>query len=97
MSPRELLDAVWPNTHVSMSALSSALRDLRRALRDTDAQRPIVATLRGRGYRFVADVTLVSTCEQPALDRVAAAVLKNLHRLSRGELHRLAALVGVEA
>ena len=56
VSSEELLAAVWPGTAVSWSALSSALRDLRRALDDSGARQHTIETLRGRGYRFVAYV-----------------------------------------
>jgi DNA-binding winged helix-turn-helix (wHTH) protein/tetratricopeptide (TPR) repeat protein len=53
----ELLASLWPGVRVSEEALASALRDLRRALGDTDRADPIVETRRGHGYRFVAPVT----------------------------------------
>jgi DNA-binding winged helix-turn-helix (wHTH) protein/tetratricopeptide (TPR) repeat protein len=51
----ELLDQLWPGITVSEDALTSALRDLRRALGDA-GDGPVIATVRGRGYRFVAPV-----------------------------------------
>ena len=53
----ELLSTVWADVSVSKHALSSAVRDLRRALHDTQASEPIVATERGRGYRLTLPVT----------------------------------------
>jgi DNA-binding winged helix-turn-helix (wHTH) protein len=53
----ELLASLWPGVRVSEEALASALRDLRRALGDTDRADPIIETRRGHGYRFVAPVT----------------------------------------
>lgn len=57
VSVRELLDAVWPDVTVSEQAVSSALRDLRRALGDHDRSQPIIATRRGQGYRFLPEIT----------------------------------------
>jgi DNA-binding winged helix-turn-helix (wHTH) protein len=51
---RELLEAIWPNVAVSEAAFTSVVRDLRRVLRDAATDDRVVATLRGRGLRFVA-------------------------------------------
>jgi DNA-binding winged helix-turn-helix (wHTH) protein/tetratricopeptide (TPR) repeat protein len=56
VSKDELLDEVWPNVVVSETALTSALRDVRRALGDKVTPPQLVETVRGRGYRFVAEV-----------------------------------------
>jgi DNA-binding winged helix-turn-helix (wHTH) protein/tetratricopeptide (TPR) repeat protein len=54
-----VLDAVWADTVVSESALSVCIRELRQALGD-DARAPaFIETVRGRGYRFVAPVTII--------------------------------------
>jgi DNA-binding winged helix-turn-helix (wHTH) protein/tetratricopeptide (TPR) repeat protein len=68
----ELLAAVWPNVTVSEQALSSALRDLRRALGDTDTADRILLTVRGRGVRFVAEIVGEATRE-PARVREGTA------------------------
>jgi len=52
----ELLERLWPNVSVSEAALSSALKDLRRALGDEASHPRVVKTVRGRGIRFVADI-----------------------------------------
>ena len=52
----ELFQAVWPETSVSDSALTSCIQELRHALND-DARRPrFLETLHRRGYRFTAAV-----------------------------------------
>ncbi len=54
-----LLEAVWPDTNVSEAAMTVCIRELRQALED-DAQAPqFIETVRGRGYRFIAKVTIV--------------------------------------
>src|SRR5262245_64779752 len=53
---RELLDRVWAGVHVSDTALSSALKEVRHALGDDGAHQRLIRTLRGHGYRFVAGV-----------------------------------------
>jgi len=52
----ELIEAVWRGRDVGDAALSTALRDVRRALRDDPRKPSWVATLRGVGYRFVGAV-----------------------------------------
>ena len=52
----ELLDAVWPDVHVTEGVLKVAVREIRRAL-DDDVEKPrYVETVHRRGYRFVATV-----------------------------------------
>ncbi len=53
---RELLEQLWPDVFVSETALSSALKDLRRAIGDDGARQQVIRTLRRRGYRFAARV-----------------------------------------
>lgn len=56
VSKQELLDSVWEGVVVSDTALSSALKDLRRGLGDTGSSQSWIETRRGRGYRFVGEV-----------------------------------------
>lgn len=50
----ELLDALWPETHVSPSVLAGCIRELRRALHDEARAARFVETAHRRGYRFIA-------------------------------------------
>jgi len=52
----ELLDAVWGDRFVSESALTSRLKQARRAVGDDGQAQRMIATVHGRGYRFVAPV-----------------------------------------
>lgn len=53
----ELLDAVWGEREVGESVLTTAVKDLRRAIGD-DARNPtVIRTVHGQGYRFMAPVT----------------------------------------
>jgi DNA-binding winged helix-turn-helix (wHTH) protein/tetratricopeptide (TPR) repeat protein len=53
---QELLEALWSGQHVDDFAVPWTVSHTRRALgQDTGAQQPI-QTVRGRGYRFVAEV-----------------------------------------
>src|SRR5262245_6032099 len=58
LSNEELFSAVWPGVTVTESSVMKAVRSARKLLGDDgDAQR-IIKTLRGRGYRFAADVSV---------------------------------------
>lgn len=52
----ELLDTVWGDRFVSESALTSRLKQARRAVGDDGRQQGVIATVHGRGYRVVAPV-----------------------------------------
>ena len=53
----ELIEKLWPDTHVTDASLSQAVASLRSAL-DDNAQTPkYLATLPRRGYKFVAKVS----------------------------------------
>lgn len=55
----ELLENVWGNTFVSESALTTRIKQARRALDDDGARQWAIKTVHGRGYRFVPTVRLV--------------------------------------
>jgi pimeloyl-ACP methyl ester carboxylesterase/DNA-binding winged helix-turn-helix (wHTH) protein len=52
----ELLDEVWGDRFVSESALTSRIKDARRAVGDDGHRQAVIRTIHGRGYRFVATV-----------------------------------------
>ncbi len=52
----DLLLAVWGTLHVTDAVLATAIRKLRRAVGDTDLDTSVIATVRGFGYRFDAQV-----------------------------------------
>lgn len=54
----ELLDAVWQTRFVSESALTSRIKAARRAIGDDGRAQQAIRTIHGRGYRFVAAVTV---------------------------------------
>jgi DNA-binding winged helix-turn-helix (wHTH) protein/tetratricopeptide (TPR) repeat protein len=56
VSSAELLAAVWTDVAVSEATLSSTLRSVREALSQPGDGGPQIHTLRGRGYRFEAEV-----------------------------------------
>jgi pimeloyl-ACP methyl ester carboxylesterase len=54
----ELLDEVWGDRFVSDSALTSRIKDARRAVGDDGRRQAVIRTVHGRGYRFVAPVSV---------------------------------------
>lgn len=63
--PREeLMEQLWPDAVVGPAALSRAVKEARRAVGDDGQAQAVIATLHGRGYRFVAEVVRVSTGAQ---------------------------------
>jgi tetratricopeptide (TPR) repeat protein len=52
----ELLEAVWPNLHISESSLNVAINALRSALGDDSKAPHYIETVTRRGYRFIAPV-----------------------------------------
>lgn len=52
----ELIDAVWDGRIVSDSAISTAIKAVRRALDDDGTEQIWLKTIRGRGFRFDGDI-----------------------------------------
>ena len=53
---RSLIARVWPNTYVEETNLKVNVAGLRRALEDDPSLPQFIATVVGRGYRFIAPV-----------------------------------------
>jgi TolB-like protein/Flp pilus assembly protein TadD len=62
----ELLDTLWADVHVSDSALTTAIRDARRALSDSPTDPRWIRTIYGRGFRFVGLVDDRAAAPAPA-------------------------------
>ncbi len=73
----ELLDKLWPDVHVSESALTTAIRDARRALSDSPTEPRWIRTVYGRGFRFVGTIGAAAApvVAAPAPDHKSIAVL----------------------
>jgi DNA-binding winged helix-turn-helix (wHTH) protein len=65
VSKAELMARVWPNTFVEPANLTVHISALRRALGDGRDGNRFFINIPGRGYRFVAPVT-VSDISEPA-------------------------------
>lgn len=53
----EIFAAIWPNVYVTEASLSTAIAQIRRALDDDGREQKYVSTIRGKGFRFVLDVS----------------------------------------
>src|SRR5262249_45249781 len=73
VSRDELIARVWPNTFVGEANLNVHIAALRRALGEGQPGNRYVATVSGRGYRFVAPIKPSESGVQPVL-RVDAAM-----------------------
>jgi DNA-binding winged helix-turn-helix (wHTH) protein len=70
----ELFAAVWTSGYVSDATLAVCIRELRQALGDAAQTPQYVATVRGRGYRFIASVTASVAALEPAVVEPPRAV-----------------------
>ena len=66
VTKEELLDTIWGDRFVSESALTSRIKLVRRALGDDGKRQELLQTVHGRGYRLIADVTLLGDRPAPA-------------------------------
>lgn len=71
VSKADLMEKVWADSVVEESNLSQHLYILRRTLGDAGNGRPVIETLRRRGYRFNAPTTVIDTA--PASSAAAPA------------------------
>jgi pimeloyl-ACP methyl ester carboxylesterase/DNA-binding winged helix-turn-helix (wHTH) protein len=60
----ELLDEIWGDRFVSESTLTTRIKAARRIAGDDGTRQEVIATVFGRGYRFVGDVEVLG--EEPA-------------------------------
>ena len=61
-----LMKALWPSTVVEENSLTQTISTLRRALGEKPGEQRFIATVAGRGYRFVAPVSAVAAAAAPA-------------------------------
>ena len=56
----DLLEAVWPETAISEGVLKTCIGQIRQMLGETARTPHYIATVHGRGYRFLAPVTAMA-------------------------------------
>src|SRR5215212_3694473 len=66
VSKDELLAAMWPDTIVEENNLTQNISALRRTFGEKPQENRFIATIPGRGYRFVADVKPIEPEESSA-------------------------------
>jgi len=104
VTKRELIDRVWPNIFVEEGNLKVNIAVLRRALGEQAGSAEFIATVVGRGYRFVAPVRRGGTArssgsgsEPPgeAAELSAASASSHVKTIQAAlDLSRLVTLVG---
>jgi predicted ATPase/DNA-binding winged helix-turn-helix (wHTH) protein len=75
LSKIELLDGVWGHRFVSDANLTTRIKEIRRAVGDDGAQQHTIRNVRGRGYRFVAEVEAAMPSEH---SRTAALIGRDI-------------------
>ena len=58
LTKQELISIVWPNLVVEDNNLNQAISSLRKALGDSKSASMFIKTIPGRGYSFIAPVTV---------------------------------------
>lgn len=83
---RSLVRTLWPDTRVEDNSLDQLIAQLRKALAGGDANAPVIATERGRGFRFIAPVRCAagSSHDSSPRSRIAHA----LHEQALALTHR---------
>ena len=64
-SKAEILDRIWPDTHVSDASLSVVVAEIRQGLRDDSRQPRFIRTVHRVGYAFSGEASLVSDTDSP--------------------------------
>ncbi len=62
LSKDELLESVWKTTFVTDSVVARAVMKARRLISGDHSSEGLITTIRGVGYRFDAEVSLVERC-----------------------------------
>jgi DNA-binding winged helix-turn-helix (wHTH) protein len=81
LSKNALMERVWPDTTVVEANLSVHIAALRRALRDGSDGNRYLVNMPGRGYRFVAPITLAEDREPSPPIESATRPLRDLPKL----------------
>jgi len=55
----EIVDKIWDGRVISDSAISTSVKEARRAIGDSGARQDLIRTLHGQGFRCVADLRIL--------------------------------------
>ena len=81
---RDIFDRVWADVIVSDSALSQAIRTLRRTLGDDSREPRFIRTVSRHGYRFVFQEVIEEEDDGEARSQPPSARSRNADRSTRG-------------
>lgn len=70
VSNDELMAMVWSGRVVSDSAISTAVKQARKAVGDTGTEKTIIKTVRGRGFRFIASLNNRKSTVSPSFSTI---------------------------
>lgn len=65
VSRDELFEKIWDARAVSDTTLSNHIKSARKALGDDGEQQHTIKTVRGRGYQFIAEVSVAALIDEP--------------------------------
>src|SRR5580700_8429776 len=74
----ELIARAWPKTFVEEANLKIQVSALRRALGDGQGGRRFIATVPGRGYNFVASISVAESPRAPTTPAITPVGAHNL-------------------
>jgi DNA-binding winged helix-turn-helix (wHTH) protein len=72
LGKNSLLKAIWPNIVVEENSLNQTISAIRRSLGERPGEHRFIVTEPGRGYRFVADVRVVTAAVKAGRGHLAA-------------------------
>jgi DNA-binding winged helix-turn-helix (wHTH) protein/tetratricopeptide (TPR) repeat protein len=84
MAKEEMLKEIWPNSFVEESNLTQNVSTLRKALCELPGEHRYIATVPGRGYRFVGEVRVPEVEIPAAEDKTVPPPPRRTHRLTIG-------------
>lgn len=77
VSKEDIINTVWGGRFTSDAALSTCMKSLRKALQDDGNQQRYIKTLRGKGYRFIADV--IDTEQKQSTPSIISSLTPSVH------------------
>ncbi len=97
LSKDELMKAAWPDLHVEEGNISVQIHHLRRTLRDSARPHRWIATVPGRGYRFIGRLEAAPSVPDDSVTPILAAPANNLPATPRAIIGREKELAALQA
>lgn len=72
----EIVEVVWDGRAISDSAISTSIKEARKAVGDDGNRQSVIKTVHGRGFRCVADVR-IKAAAKPAADNAVAREIES--------------------